>query len=195
VEISDIYQEKVKRNGKVDHIRYYFFNEKGTKIRAKEKDDIIKLYNKFRESKGEELIPIMDYKTKKIWKLTHETTPMDFEPGGKYYDPDFTNEEPEYYERVYGQFNAVPKEFLLKHFKKMLEENPKLLSQELGIEEISYLPKLKPKKRYALKMIGDYYFYREKYTPKKALSEKMLRASKQYWREFIRMNCDIWHSN
>lgn len=49
--------------------------------------------------------------------MVEETTPMDYEPDGRFYDPDFPDYEPEYFERVYGNLDAVPKKFLLEQFR------------------------------------------------------------------------------
>jgi len=115
------------------------------------------VFNEYQSSIGEELVTLLDYKVKEKWELIDESTPMDYEPGGKFYDPEYPDYDPQEYYQRYGLLKAVPRAFLLDEFRKMLEKDPKRMAQELGIEELAFLPKLKPRKQYTLRQLGNYY--------------------------------------
>lgn len=182
-EYPEIFEEIVKKNGKVDHIRYYFKNDKGNKVRAKEKEDIVAKLAEFKIGKNEETLPLYvasDLKPEQAEYLE--------ELGIKTNGPVKVEKEPRVVRdgrtiRIDAKHNP-PKKWVLRQFREMLEKDKHKLADEMGIPEIAYLPKLKPQTRYTLRRIGNFYFEREKHTGKLPLTEKILNESKQYWREF-----------
>jgi len=190
-EIPELFTEKLR-----GRVVYYFKNDKGNKIRREDLNEAILELNKFKQSINMPVIPLLveegainQYQQDKISEIEQET-------GTKIYPDIRINRRVPVHKQdsegrtrrieIDAEYN-IPKEWLLDQFKQMLAENPKLLSQEVGVEELSYLPKLKPKKRYTLKQIGEYYLNREKYTPKLKLKDKNRREAEQYWKEFIKV--------
>ena len=183
VEYPGIYEEIVRKNGNVDHIRYYFKNDKDNKIRAKEKEDIVRIFTDFHLQQDEAVIPLYTENNN-----TPEKTARFKELGVSLESPLKVNKDVPLLQedkviRV-DELYEIPKRWLLMQFRKMLEDDPQQLAEDLGVREIAYLPKLKPKIRLMLRQVGIYYFDREKYTPKRALSAQHRREAKQYWREF-----------
>ena len=56
-EYPEIYEETFKKEGRV-HLRYYFYNDRGNKVRAQEKDVIVEKYSAFKISQNGESFPI-----------------------------------------------------------------------------------------------------------------------------------------
>lgn len=186
IEIPEIYTEKLR-----GRVVYYFKNDKGNKIRREDLKEAIQELNRYKQSINVPVIPIIVEKNDDISNLHYQDkiNAMEQITGAKVY-PDVNRimniRDANHQTRADEVYN-IPKQFVLDQFKQMLTENPKQLSQEVGVEELSYLSKLKPTKRYTLKQIGDYYLNRERYTPRPPLYARNRIAAKQYWKEFIKI--------
>jgi hypothetical protein len=180
-EYPEIYEETFKKEGRI-HIRYYFHNDQGNKIRAQEKDKIVEKYSAFKISKNDESFPVViesDLTPEKEAALNQ--LGMDVAP---------KNERREVLIEQNGRAIRVdavqenPQKLYFKRVRNDVERNRFQFAENVGIPEIANLPRLKNRKRYTLRQIGNLYFERDKYSGKNALQTKELNLSKQYWKEF-----------